>query len=271
MTNNMTNIYSLKGKVVGEIKLPEVFKTQYRPDLIQRAVVAMQANRRQVYGTDPLAGLRTTAEYFGSRHHTYRMTINKEQARLPKEKPGGGGLGKTRRIPQSVGGRRAHPPKNKDWVKKVNNKEYLFALKSAISATSNPELVQERGHKIAIEEKSIPLIVEDNLESLSKTKEVVEVLNALGLDKDIERAQEKKVRAGRGTMRGRKYRKKKSVLIVVNEDNGILESAQNIPGVDIAKLDDLDVELLAPGTHAGRLTVWTKSAIENIDKNLEKW
>jgi len=262
----MTNIYSLAGKVVGEIQLPDVFKTQYRPDLIQRAVVAMQANRRQVYGTDPLAGLRTSAEYFGSRRHSYRMTINREQARLPKEKPGGGGLGKTRRIPQSVGGRRAHPSKKKDWSKKINRKEYLFALRSAISAASNPELVKERGHKVNLNENSIPLIVEDSFESLKKTDEVARVLDAVGLKNDLERAGHKKIRAGKGTMRGRKYRRKTSVLIVINEDKGVRSGAQNIPGIDVAQLNELDVELFAPGTHAGRITLWTKSALVNLNK-----
>lgn len=268
MINTMTNIYSITGKVVGEIELPDVFKTQYRPDLIQRAVVAIQANRRHLFGHDLLAGMKTSAEYFGSRRHSYRMTINREQARLPKEKPGGGGLGKTRRVPQSVGGRRAHPSKNKDWSKKMNNKEYLFALKSAISATSNPELINARGHKINtddINKNSYPLVIEDKFESLNKTKEVINVLNTLGLGDDLERAEQKKVRAGKGTMRGRKYRKKKSILIVINEDNGIRASAQNIPGIDVAQLNELDPELLAPGTHAGRLTLWTKSAVENLN------
>ncbi len=274
----MTNIYSLKGSVAGEIETPQVFKTQYRPDLIQRAVVAVQANKRQVYGNDPLAGMRTSASYFGSRRHSYRMTINREQARLPKEKPGGGGLGKVRMVPQSVGGRRAHPSKKKDWTKNINRKEHLFALKSAISATADIDLITARGHRPNInnenfDKNSYPLIVEDSFESLNKTKEVTEVLNNLGLNADLKRADYRKVRAGKGTMRGRKYMKRKSVLIVVNDDRGIVNGAKNIPGVDVATLDDLTVyydsiELFAPGTHAGRLTLWTKSAIENLDENL---
>jgi len=31
--------------------------------------------------------------------------------------------------------------------------------------------------------------------------------------------------------------------------------------VDIATVDQLNTELLAPGTQAGRLTVWTESAL----------
>jgi len=106
------SIYSMKGDVTGSIDLPDVFNTPYRPDLIQRAVVSIQSMIRQSYGTSPVAGLNTSAGYYGRRGRRYRQTINKEMSRLPREKPGGGGLGKVRRVPQSVGGRRAHPPKS---------------------------------------------------------------------------------------------------------------------------------------------------------------
>jgi len=137
-----------------------------------------------------------------------------------------------------------------------------------VAATKNREFLKERGHIIE-DVKEIPLIVEDSIEKLNKTKEVVKVLRALGLGSELERVKEKKIRSGRGKSRGRKYKKRKSALIVINEDFGIKKSARNIPGIDIARLDELDIELLAPGTHAGRLTIWTKSAIENIDKIAE--
>jgi large subunit ribosomal protein L4e len=193
------------------------------------------------------------------------MTINKGQSRLPRELPGGGGLGKVRRIPQSKGGRRAHPPRGRDWTKKLNFKEYILALRSAIAATTDKTLVAARGHLLeAVPE--IPLIVEDKFESQKKTKDVLGILAALGVGADLERAQEKKVRAGRGKLRGRRYKKKKSILIVVGKDSGIKKGAKNIPGVDIVEVAELDVEMLAPGTHAGRLTLWTESAIKNIGK-----
>jgi len=261
----MVNIYSLTGKVKGKIKLPDIFEIEYRPDLIQRAVVAIQANRRKPYATFELAGQQTTAAYFGRRRGGFRQTINRGMSRLPREKPGGGGLGKVRIVPQSVGGRRAHPPKGRDWSKKINRRENTFALKSAIAATINKELIGLRGHLID-NVPEIPLIIEDKFEELNKTADVVKTLKALGLGDDLERAKEKKTRAGRGKTRGRKYKCKKSVLIVINKDSGIKSGARNIPGVDIAKLDELNVELLAPGTHTGRLTLWTESAIKNLDK-----
>jgi len=260
----MAKILSLKGAVVGEIKLPKVFMTEHRPDLIQRAVVSEQSEKRQPYASSIGAGLDSSADYFGRRKGAYRMTVNRGMSRLPREKTPNGGLGRVRLIPSSVGGHRAHPPKGKDYAKRMNNKEYDLALKSAIAATTSKEFAEMRGHAVA-EIKSLPLIVEDVFEKASKTKEIIEALTALGIGLDMERAEKKTIRAGRGKNRGRRYRKKKGALIVVGKDAGIVKGARNIPGIDVVSVSELKVELLAPGTQSGRLTVWTKSAIENID------
>ena len=83
---------------------------------------------------------------------------------------------------------------------------------------------------------------------------------------DVERADRKKIRAGRGKTRGRKHKLGKGPLIVVSEDKGISRAARNLPGVDIVEVDYLNAELLAPGTHAGRLVVWSRSAFELLDE-----
>ena len=166
-------------------------------------------------------------------------------------------------VPQAVGGRRAHPPKiQKKWDKKINRKELRKALKSAIAATAVEEIVKARKH---IFDGELPKIVVDDIESVKRTKEVVEVFKAIGVLADVERAKDRKrYRAGKGKMRGRRYVAKKSVLLVVGEDDGIIKAANNLPGVDAVLVKDLNVELLAPGCHAGRLTVWSKSAIEYL-------
>jgi large subunit ribosomal protein L4e len=80
----------------------------------------------------------------------------------------------------------------------------------------------------------------------------------------LERAKERKVRPGKGTMRGRRYKKKKSALVVVSGSGDIFQGASNHPGVDVVKAEHLGVEQLAPGTHPGRLTIYTKSAVDKI-------
>ncbi len=264
------DVYSLSGKALGKVKLPAVFNTEYRPDLIQRAVVALQSQKRQPYGTFERAGLGTSADYFGRRRGGFRQTINRGMSRLPREKPGGGGLGKVRKVPQAVGGRKAHPPKaEKIFAKKINKKEYQYALKSSLAALTNKELAAQRGHKISKKIEQLPLIVEDKMEKLRETKKVLDTLTALGLEDELARAKVRKVRAGKGKMRGRKYKKRKSLLIIVNKDEGIIKGGENIPGVDVVTLNNLNVELLAPGTHPGRLSLWSKSALENVEKILE--
>jgi large subunit ribosomal protein L4e len=248
----MTVVYDLDGEEAGEVDLPEVFETPYRPDLVQRTVRAAQANRKQDYGADPYAGMRTPAESFGS---------GRGMAHVPREN------GQARRVPQTVGGRKAHPPKaEKDRTEKVNKKERRLATRSALAATTDPELVAERGHRFdadALGEDSLPLVVADEFEDLVKTKEVVGLLEALGVHADVERADEgKTVRGGRGTTRGRKYRRPSSLLFVTTGEPS--KAARNLAGVDVATAREVNAEDLAPGGQAGRLTVFTESAIEEV-------
>ena len=241
-------IRNLDGSEGDSLELPAVFETTFRPDLIKGAVLAAQANRKQAYGADEFAGLRTPAESMGS---------GRGMAHVPQEN------GRARRVPQAVGGRAAHPPKaEKDQGKKVNDKERKFATRSAIAATTDAERVAERGHDFD-EDTELPLVVSDEFEDLNKTKEAVEAFEALGIHSDVERADDgKSVRAGQGTTRGRKYDEPKSVLVVTSEEPS--RAARNLAGVDVATADDVNTEDLAPGTHAGRLTLWTESAVEEV-------
>ncbi|WP_456329810.1 50S ribosomal protein L4 [Archaeoglobus sp.] len=243
-------VLSLKGEVTEEIELPEVFSEEFRPDIIKRAVLAIQSHRRQPYGPNPLSGVDYSWENWGPGHG---------YARVPRWKLGRRAVV----VPQAVGGRRAHPPKpERKWAEKINRKEMRKALKSAIAATANEEIVKQRNHLF---DGDLPKIVTDEIESVSRTKEVAEVFKAIGVYADVERAKDRKrYRAGKGKMRGRRYVKKKSVLLVVGKDGGVVKAAKNLPGVDAVLVKDLNVELLAPGCHPGRLTVWTKSAVEYL-------
>ncbi len=83
-------------------------------------------------------------------------------------------------------------------------------------------------------------------------------------DEELERTSVKKVRAGKGKMRGRKYKRKKSILFIVSKDDGFSKSASNVAGANICLVDDLDIRELAPGADAGRLTIWSKSAFNKL-------
>ena len=152
----------------------------------------------------------------------------------------------------------------KNHHEKINIKERRFAIRSAVAATVNKELVEDRGHKVEDLEQ-VPIIVEDDIEEVKTTKQTREIFQKLGVYDDIIRAKEgKRIRAGRGKTRGRKYKKVKGPLVVVGEDKGISLGARNHAGVDVVVAENLNAELLAPGTHPGRLTIYTKSAVEKL-------
>ncbi len=255
-------VYTPTGAAKGEIELPNVFSAPYRPDIIRRVFTIIQSHKFQPKGVYYLAGKDTSAEYIG-RRDAFRSGINRGNSRLPRTKPGGGGLGDVARVPHAKGGFRAHPPKvEKNLYKQVNKKEKILALRSAIAASANPFIVKRRGHKIP-EGIELPIVVDDGVQDLKKTKDIVKLLEQLGLKDELERAKEKKIRAGKGKMRGRKYKKKTSILFVVNNVK-FAKVVENIPGVDAVLVKDLSVKDLAPGGEAGRLTVWTESAIKAL-------
>lgn len=260
------NVFNLEGKVVEEIDLPKVFEEPIREDLIERAVLAIWANRRQPYGTDILAGKRTSAHYHGARRTERWTMMGRDMARLPRlhGKIPPYLMWRARFAPMVKGGRRAHPPKvEKIWKVKINKKERRKAIRSAIAATACKECVLARGHKVEKIEK-LPIVVEDGIQKISKTKEFVDFLKKIGLGEELKRIKVRKVRAGKGKARGRRYRIKKGPLIVISKDEGIGKAAKNLPGIDVCLVQNLNAELLAPGTVCGRLTIFSKSALEKL-------
>jgi large subunit ribosomal protein L4e len=251
------NVYGLDGEVKSDVEVPQVFENPVRIDLIRRAIIASESNEKQPQGRDPAAGKKSTAESWGTGFGV---------ARVPRRKgsgyPGarGGAFAN-----MTVGGRVCFAPTpSKVIVKKINKTERKLALKSAISATAVKELVEKRGHKLE-KELTFPIVVDDKLQTLKRTKEVMEALEKMGVSKDIARVNDgTKIRAGKGKMRGRKYRTPKGPLIVVKDDTGIVKAARAIPGVDVITVRLLNVKALAPGAKVGRLTIWTNSAIKEL-------
>jgi len=152
------NIVGIDGSSKGTLDLPKVFETEYKPKLIHRAVLAIQSAKKQPKGAHIRAGLQNTALYIGKRSPpAQKRSINTDMARLPRLKNRRNLLsGKVARVPQSVGGRRAHPPKSwKIIAEKINKKEKRQALMSAIAATTMKDLIDKR----FIFEGNLPLVV----------------------------------------------------------------------------------------------------------------
>ena len=255
MGNISAKVFDLKGEEVNKVNLPQIFNTPSRPDVIKRAVVAIQSHRIQPQGRDPMAGKKNTAV---SRHAGLGIS------RVPRLRERGQ---RAAFAPGTVGGRSAHPPESiKKIKKKIPKKEMKLAIRSAISATGSKDAVTLRGH-IVDDIPDFPLVVVDEIQNIKKTKDIEETLINLGVWADIFRVKEsRKIRSGKGKMRGRKMKQSVGPLLVVSKNDGIVEAARNLPGLDVVKVESLNAEILAPGTHSGRLTIWTNSALTKLDE-----
>lgn len=255
------HVYSLEGKPLEEIELPPIFKEEFRPDVIKRAVLAHQTARLQPYGADEGAGKRTSAETWGKGFGVARVRRVKG-SRYPA-------AGQGAFAPHTVGGRRAHPPKaGKILRERINRRERRLAVRSAVAATKEKKLVSSRGH-IVEGVVEFPLVVTDELEGLGKASQAMGVLQKLGLWRDVERViDSKRIRAGRGKMRGRRHRQVVGPLIVVGQDRGIKRGGRNLPGVEVVEVEQLNAERLAPGGVPGRVTLWTKGAIQKLARGV---
>jgi large subunit ribosomal protein L4e len=199
-----------------------------------------------------MAGKKTTAESRGT---------GSAIARVPRMKGGG----RAAFAPSTVKGRQPHPPRSeKIIVKNIPKKEAKLALTSAIAATAEKEYVAGRGHKIDAV-VGLPLIIDNAFEALTKAQEVEEIFSKLGFDAELTRVRDSRnVRAGKGKHRGRKMKQAVGPLIVVVDGKNLINAASNLPGVEVTTVTNINTEMLAPGTHPGRLTVWTKGAIEKL-------
>ena len=249
----------------GSKDLPSQFDEEVRSDIIKRSVLAVQSHKRQNYGASPEAGKRPSVR-LSKRRHDYRGSYGHGISRVPRKITSRSG---TRLnwvgafAPGTVGGRRAHPPKaEKIWGHKINKKERRKSIRSAIAATVVKQLTENRGHKVP---KNYPFIIENKIQDVKKTKEIQKILEKLGLKEELERS-DRFLRAGRGRTRGRKYKTKSGPLIVVSNPCALFHSALNIQGVDVVNVQNLNAEVLAPGTMPGRLTLWTEGSIERLAK-----
>ncbi|CXI60415.1 60S ribosomal protein L4, putative [Plasmodium berghei] len=255
----LANVYSINGKkVVGEVEIPVVFQTPIRNDLIEYIFTNISKNTRHPYAVKLGAGYETSAESWGT---------GRAVARIPRV-PGGG----THRAGQAAfgnmcrGGGMFNPTKIwRRWGRKVNLKEKRYAVCSSIAASGISSLVLARGHRIS-NLKEVPLVASNDIESIQKTKDALKFLISLGLRDEVNRLiKSKKIRAGKGKMRNRKYKISNGPLIIYNKDSGIKKAFRNIPGVDLCNVTKLNLLKLAPGGSIGRLCIWSEDAFKKLD------
>jgi large subunit ribosomal protein L4e len=255
---SQTKILDLEGKETESISLPVVFRTPFREDVINRVFVALESHHRNPQGRDPLGGERTSAE-------TNNPPTGRGISRIPRVKGERySKSGMAGGVASTVHGRLPHPPRSEKVVRKeVNEKERRLALASAIAATADADLVSKRGHKFS---SKLPIVVSDDLENLDKVRDLKKFLTSIGADKDLERvrARTRKTSPSKSKLR----RTGTGPLFVVGTGSKLWRTAKSLEGVSVARSADLSVLDLAPGSSPGRLTIWTKSALQSFSKPL---
>ncbi|XP_039131353.1 60S ribosomal protein L4-like [Dioscorea cayenensis subsp. rotundata] len=259
----LVTVQALEGDMTTDasssIPLPDVLKAPIRPDVVRFVHAGLSSNHRQPYAVSKRAGHQTSAESWGT---------GRAVSRIPRV-PGGG----THRAGQGAfgnmcrGGRMFAPTKIwRRWHRRVNITQRRLAVASALAASTIPSLVAARGHRIE-SVPELPLVISDSSESIEKTTSALKILKLVGASPDAEKAkQSNSIRSGKGKMRNRHYVSRKGPLVVYGtEGSKIVKAFRNIPGVDVANVERLNLLKLAPGGHLGRFIIWTKSAFEKLD------
>ncbi len=249
-------VYNLEGKTEKEIEVPQLFMCEIKAELIRRAAVAENTYNLQPQGHYVLAGMQTTATYYGAMN-SYRTGRHMGIAIRPREKLGGGRQGSVKRIPSAVKGKRAHPHMiGKKTTEKMNKREYQSAIECSIAASGK-------------DADKKPIIVSNSIEEVKRTKEMLKVFEKLGLGSPISEGKSKHLRKGlRRSSNSRHY--KKQLLLVIKDDKGATKAARNIPGVDVCTLETLNVNALAPGGNPGRTVVWSESAVKGSESAIKQ-
>jgi large subunit ribosomal protein L4e len=250
-------VIALDGTDSGEIELPAVFDTPYRPEVIHKVYVNLLSHSYHRQGRYPAAGEMVSAESRNTGLGIARLARARGEG-FPRAGQAAGVAGVRH-------GRVAHPPESwKDIYKKINRKEKQLGFCSAIAVTAKKELVQRRGHKISNEVK-LPLVVSNDIESIAKTKDLKNALIRLGLGDDLARASlVRKARSGTARRRGRSARSGISALIVVGNDSKLVTLSESIPGINIKHAKELSILDLVPGSKPIRLTIYSQSAIDYL-------
>lgn len=257
---SLTTVYNTDGKARDTTAVPSVIRySPIRPDVVHFVHMNLAKNERQPYGRYYLAGHQHSAESWGT---------GRAVARVPRISGSGTSRNGQAAFANSARGGHMYSPLKvwRRWHRMVNVTQRRYAMCSAIAASSNPSLVLARGHKID-NVPELPLVVSDDVEQIKKTKEAVKVLAALKASDDVKHsAESKRIRCGSGKSRNRRYTQRRGVLIVHDQNEGLVNAFRNISGVDIANVNRLNIRDLAPGGHLGRFIIWTEGAYKKLDK-----
>jgi large subunit ribosomal protein L4e len=258
------NILDIEGKKTKEIVLPSCFSAKIREDVVTKALETKKT--KQPYGPSLVAGKQVSAKgKIRHRRHVWQTHYGRGMSRIPRKVMSRRGTQfnwEGAEVPQAKGGMRAHPPKAISMIntKRINKKELKVALASAISATASEKFLGKKYSSLKdIKIKELPFIVESKLITL-KTKEILQAIKNILGEKIFKIASKTKTqRAGKGKLRGRKYKQSAGLLMVLGEKEKL-----KINAFDVINVKKLGINELAKGG-LGRLTIYTEKAIKNLE------
>lgn len=251
-----TALYDIQGNKSSEIELPQLFETQLREDIIGKYFEAEKFEFMHPYSTYAEAGKRHSASgTISHRRHKWKGHYGKGISRVPRKKLWRRGsqfywIGAE--VSQTRGGRVAHPPSLIKRIRKINKKEKTFAFNSALASTFSQNAISSRYSSLSDIKISSAVI-----EALpKKTKEFLSALKNIFGDKYSSLIKNKKVRAGIGKRRGRKYKSNAGILVVTGS-----KEMQRFKGINIKSVRQLSISDLYP---LGRIALYTKSSLEEM-------
>jgi len=252
---SVVKILKIDGSNQNTINLPTVFKTPYRPEVIQKVYNNLNSYSFQKQGRYPAAGQMVSAESRNTGLGIARLARAKGEG-FPRAGQAAGVAGVRH-------GRLTHPPVSwKNIYKKVNKKEKLLALCSAIAATANADLIRKRGHRLS-NNIQLPIIISNEIESIAKSKDLKKILIKLGLEEDLKRTYVRRIKSVHKNDTNR--RSALSVLIIVSNDENVGRLNNSLPGIAVKTVKSVSVLDLAPGSKPARLTIFSESAIKELN------
>jgi large subunit ribosomal protein L4e len=240
----------------------KIFEAEIREDLVSKVLETKK--RQQPYSNDPTAGKKHSAKgLIVHARHVWRSGYGRGQSRVPRKifsRKGSQFNWQAAEVPQAKGGMRAHPPKITQFLRnlKINKKELNIAFASAIAATASEKYLLKKYSSIKNLDKKAPFVVSSEITKLKTKQMFTELKNILGNLYSVA-IKEKSVRAGKGKLRGRKYKSTAGMIFVLGNDETLKTKL-----FEVKKARELGVVDLANGG-LGRVAVYTEKAIKDLE------
>ncbi|PIN93526.1 50S ribosomal protein L4 [Candidatus Pacearchaeota archaeon CG10_big_fil_rev_8_21_14_0_10_31_24] len=249
-------LFDVKGTKKSEIDMPEFFSKTIREDLVAKYTEVEKLSEMHNYSSYKEAGKRHSASgTISHRRHKWKGAYGKGISRVPRKKMRRRGtqfFWVAAEVSNTRGGRRAHPPLGLRAPGKINKKEMQNAFAIAFAATANKKEILKRYASLE-DIKTVPVVIESLPQ---KTKDLKLALNLIFEGSSNIVFKTKKVRAGKGKLRGRKYKSSAGLLIITSNSE-----ENKFKGVDVKSVNELSISDLYP---LGRLTLYTQKALEEL-------